>query len=95
MEGVMETGGHGAAPGMRAGSASAAQLPLAMVGEGDEATVLRVRGSQEFCQHMAELGFVAGARVGVVSRAGGDVVVRVKGSTLGIDRSTAMRVVTG
>ncbi len=71
-----------------------AHLPLAMVGEGDTATVELVKGDAELKQHLAELGFVAGADVRVISRAGGDVVVDVKGARLGLNRMMAMRITT-
>lgn len=71
-----------------------AQLPLAMVREGEEAEVSRVRGSSEVRQHLAELGFVEGAGVRVVSRSGSGVIVSVKGATLALDRAMAMRVTT-
>jgi ferrous iron transport protein A len=45
-------------------------------------------------QHLSEMGFVEGAEVKVVSRVNGDVVVNVKGSTFGIGRDMAMRIVT-
>ena len=70
-----------------------AQLPLAMVSEGQTATVLKVRGSQDLRQHLSEMGFVPGAEIEVVSRVDGDVLVSVKGATFGIGREMAMRVV--
>ena len=73
---------------------SSAQLPLAMVGEGEVVRVGRVRGAQALRQHLAELGFVEGAEVKVVSRVNGDVVVSVKGATFGLNRDMAMRIVT-
>ncbi len=71
-----------------------AQLPLSMVSEGETVTVARVRGSQELRQHLAELGFVQGASVKVVSRVNGDVLVSVKGATFGIGRDMAMKIAT-
>ena len=62
---------------------SSAQLPLAMVGEGEVVRVGRVRGAQALRQHLAELGFVEGAEV-----------VSVKGATFGLNRDMAMRIVT-
>ena len=49
--------------------ASEAQLPLAMVGPNETARVARVRGDADLRQHLAELGFVEGSSVKVVSRA--------------------------
>ena len=94
MEGVMgyqhAGGGRIAASGLRSGF----QLPLAMASEGQTVTVARVRGPPDLRQRMAEMGFVQGAKVKVVSRVNGDVVASVKGATLALNRDMAMRVVT-
>lgn len=74
--------------------AAGAQLPLAMVGAGETVRVLRVRGGQELRQHLAEMGFVEGTEVRMVSRANGNAVVSVKGATFGLGRDMAMRIVT-
>ena len=56
------------------------QLPLAMLGEGETAHIVGVKGASELRQHLATLGFVDGAEVSVVSRVNGDVIVTVKGA---------------
>ncbi len=76
------------------GTSGGAQLPLSMVSEGQTVLVSRVRGSQELRQHLAELGFVQGASVKVVSRVNGDVLVSVKGATFGIGRDMAQKIAT-
>lgn len=94
MEGVMgyqrADSGRIAASELRSGS----QLPLAMASEGQTVMVARVRGPQDLRQRMAEMGFVQGAEVKVVSRVNGDVVVSVKGATLALNGDMAMRIVT-
>ena len=72
--------------------AASAQLPLAMVGPDEVARVARIRGDAELRQHLAELGFVDGAEVKVISRAAGDVIVSVKGARLALNRSMASRI---
>lgn len=72
--------------------ALAPQLPLAMVGEDETACVVRVRGDVETRQHLANLGFVEGSEVKVISRAAGDVIVSVKGARLALNRAMASRV---
>lgn len=67
-------------------------LPLAMVGEGETAHVAKVRGGQGLRQHLGELGFVEGSEVEVVSRAGGDVIVSVKGARLALNRAMASHI---
>ena len=72
--------------------AASGQLPLAMVGPDVVARVARVRGDADLRQHLAELGFVEGSEVKVISRAAGDVIVSVKGARLALNRSMASRV---
>lgn len=71
---------------------ASSQLPLAMVGPDESARVVHVRGDSGLRQHLAELGFVEGSEVRVVSRAAGDVIVSVKGARLALNRSMASRV---
>ena len=63
-----------------------------MVGPDEVARVARVRGDADLRQHLAELGFVEGSEVKVISRAAGDVIVSVKGARLALNRSMASRV---
>lgn len=71
---------------------STANLPLAMANEGDTVTVQRIHGNGEMRQHLNELGFVEGAEVKVISRAGGDVIVSVKGARIGLNRAMSMKI---
>lgn len=71
---------------------AASQLPLAMVGPDESARVASVRGDSDLRQHLAELGFVEGSEVRVISRAAGDVIVSVKGARLALNRSMASRI---
>lgn len=75
-----------------AAEAGKAQLPLAMAGEDEVVTVTSVRGDAELKQHLAELGFVEGSEVKIISRANGDVIVSVKGARLGLNRAMASHV---
>jgi len=92
MESTMAAGAVGSTQA-RAGVGSA-MLPLNMVREGETVHVLKVRGDQETRQHLANLGFVENAEVKVISRTGGDVVVSVKGATLGLSRDMAKKITT-
>lgn len=71
---------------------AASQLPLAMVGPDETARVARVRGDADLRQRLAEVGFVEGAEVKVVSRAAGDVIVAVKGARMALNRAMASRI---
>ena len=67
-------------------------MPLSMAKAGDTVRVVRVRGGEELKRHLSNLGFVEGSEVHVVNQALGNIIVMVKGSRLGIDSKTAMRV---
>lgn len=72
-----------------------AQLPLAMVHEGETVHVVRVSGNEEMRRHLENLGFVEGSEVKIVSQSGASgTIVTVKGTQLGIDRTTGMHVFT-
>ena len=71
-----------------------ASLPLSMVSKGETVTVSRVRAKGDFSRHLANLGFVEGAKVRVVNQVNGDTIVNVKGAQLGLDRDTARRIIT-
>ena len=65
-------------------------LPLADVGE--EQIIKKVGGSQELRQHLADMGFVPGGTVTVVSTIGGNVIVRVKESRVAISKEMAQNI---
>ncbi len=43
-------------------------------------------------QHLAELGFVVGEEVRVVSELGGNLILSVKDSRIALDKTMAMRI---
>ena len=67
-------------------------MPLTLANAGEENTILRVGGSAEVKKHLADLGFVAGAAVNVVSSLGGNVIVKVKESRVAISEEMARRI---
>ncbi len=67
-------------------------MPLSMVKAGETATIRKITGKDEVRQHLAELGFVVGATVSVVSEMAGNVIVQVKDSRVALDRTMANRI---
>ena len=67
-------------------------MPLAMASIGDVNTIKKITGRDDVRQHLAELGFVVGEEVCVVSELGGNLILSVKDSRVALDRSMAMRV---
>ena len=67
-------------------------MPLTMAKTGETVTVGKITGRDEVRQHLAELGFVVGSDVTVVSEIGGNVIVQVKDSRVALDRTMANRI---
>ena len=66
-------------------------MPLTMAEPGESVTIRRITGKDELRLHLAELGFVVGETVTVVSRMGGNLIVQVKDSRIALDRDMANR----
>lgn len=70
-----------------------ALLPLSMTKAGERVMVARVGGNDEARQHLADLGFVEGAEIRVVSAPGnGNVIVSLKDSRLAVTSKMAEKV---
>ena len=67
-------------------------MPLGMARVGEEGAIQGIRGRDDVRQHLAELGFVQGERVRVISELGGSMILSVKDSRVALDRAMAMRI---
>ncbi len=67
-------------------------IPLTFASVGETATIRKITGKDEVRQHLAELGFVVGETVTVVSSIGGNLILNIKGSRIALDASMAQRV---
>lgn len=67
-------------------------MPLTMANIGERVSVKRVTGNDEIRQHLAELGFIMGEPVTIVSKNGGNLIINVKDSRIAIDKTMANRI---
>ncbi len=67
-------------------------MPLAMANVGDVNIIRKITGRDEVRQRLAELGFVVGETVVVVSELGGNLILNVKESRVALDKTMAMRI---
>ena len=67
-------------------------MPLGMATVGDVNIIKQINGRDDVRQHLAELGFVPGAEVSVVSELGGNLILSVKESRIALDKTMAMRI---
>ncbi len=70
------------------------QMPLTFLKSGEQAHVLKVRGSGEIHHHLENLGFVPGAELHVVSEQSGNLIIEIKGAQIALDKTAASRVIT-
>ena len=59
-------------------------MPLGMASPGDVNTIQKITGKDDVRQHLAELGFVVGEEVRVVSELGGNLILSVKDSRIAL-----------
>ena len=67
-------------------------MPLTFAAVGQTAVIQRITGKDDVRQHLAELGFVAGEKVTIISSNGGNLILNIKGSRIALDASMAQRV---
>jgi len=63
-----------------------------MAKTGETVTIKKIAGKDEVRMHLAELGFVVGESVTVVSEIAGNLILQVKESRIALDKSMAMRI---
>jgi ferrous iron transport protein A len=67
-------------------------MPLTMASVGDTNIIRKITGKDEVRQHLAELGFVVGEEVRVISEIGGNMILSIKESRIALDRTMTMRI---
>ena len=67
-------------------------MPLGMANVGDVNIIKKISGRDEVRQHLAELGFVVGEEVQIVSEMGGNLILAIKGARIALDKTMAMRI---
>ncbi len=66
--------------------------PLIFLRNGEEGTIRRVGGASETRRFLAGLGFVEDARISVVSRVNGNLIVNIKDSRVAINEEMARKI---
>ena len=67
-------------------------MPLAMMGTGVSGTIRKVGGGDETRRFLGNLGFVAGAKVTVLSEIGGNVIVDIRNSRVALNADMARHI---
>ncbi len=67
-------------------------MPITLANVGEENIILRVGGSPEVRQHLADMGFVAGSAATIISTLGGNVIVKVKDTRVAVSEEMAKKI---
>lgn len=67
-------------------------MPLSMAKQGETNVIRKITGKDEVRQHLAELGFVVGERVTIVSLVAGNMILQVKNSRIALGSEMANRI---
>jgi ferrous iron transport protein A len=67
-------------------------LPLSVCKPGDSGAIVRITGKDDVRRHLAELGFVLGENVRVLSEIEGNMIVQVKESRVALSKDLASRI---
>ena len=67
-------------------------IPLVMMNMGERCTIYKIGGKEETKKFLESLGSVTGGTVTVISEAGGNLIVDVKGTRIAIGRDMAAKI---
>lgn len=67
-------------------------MPLTMAGIGEVNIILKIGGNEETRRFLANLGFVTGTEISVVSAIGGNVIVNVKDARVAVNSDMAKHI---
>ncbi len=67
-------------------------MPLTMVQTGETGYIKKIEGKDRVRRHLAELGFVVGERVTVVSTIAGNMILQVKDCRIALAGDMAKRI---
>ena len=67
-------------------------MPLVYAEVGEPQIIRRIGGTPEVKQHLADMGFVVGGNVTVISEADGNMIVNIKESRVAIGKEMALKI---
>lgn len=67
-------------------------MPLTMIGTGNSGTIQKIGGNEDVKRFLANLGFVIGAEVEVISAIDGNVIVNIKDSRVAVNSDMARHI---
>lgn len=66
---------------------------LSMMNDNETKSIIKINGRDEQKRFLESLGFVEGAKVSVINKTGGNVIVSIKESRVAISSSVANKII--
>ncbi|MCD8355768.1 MAG: ferrous iron transport protein A [Clostridia bacterium] len=67
-------------------------MPLTLATIGEDNTIMKIGDKPEVKKHLENLGFVVGGNVKVITTMGGNLIVNVKETRVGISQEMAQKI---
>ena len=67
-------------------------MPLSMMCTGEKGWIQRIQGGPGFQRRLSHLGFVPGAELTLIQRAGNHYILEIKNSRIALDHKMAMHI---
>ena len=68
-------------------------MPLTIANQDEKFLIKKILGKEEVRRFLANLGFVAGAQICVVSKICGNIIVQIKDSRVAISKEMAQKII--
>ena len=66
--------------------------PLTMAKTGEDMYIKKVDVREDLCQFLANLGFIPGSQITIITKIGGNVIVNIKESRVAVSREMAAKI---
>lgn len=68
-------------------------MPLTIANQDEKFLIKKILGKEEVRRFLANLGFVAGAQICIVSKICGNIIVQIKDSRVAISKEMAQKII--
>lgn len=68
-------------------------MPITLSQPGDEVTIIRIKGNDSHRKFLANLGFVVGEKVKVITSLKGNLIVCIKGCRVALSKPMANKII--
>lgn len=67
-------------------------MPLTLMKKNEKVAIIKITGNESYKKRLAELGFVTGSIINIISNNDGDIILELKGSKLAITKEMSQKI---